>query len=295
MDKIADYWTFLGLSELAIDVKGSNESWAAPVAAIFAPQGLSEAHWVTETPEVVVGIRLAGAHIRDCQRSIARSTESGGNLTVQPKGTPNKYLANGSVSIAQIVLSEKLLDRASEMSGQGKLSGRLRPDLIFSGDRALNATGTIYVQRALNVREPPTVLEMESRLLQFLDALLKLHGSASPAVAPGGALSGWQLRRVTEFMADHIDDNIILEDMASLVKLSAKHFARAFRQSTGVPPHRWLVERRIERARELLATGNLSLAEIALACGFADQSHFTVAFRRSVGVTPGAFRKQVRL
>jgi AraC-like DNA-binding protein len=77
-----------------------------------------------------------------------------------------------------------------------------------------------------------------------------------------------------------------------LAGLSAKHFARAFRQSTGVPPHRWLIEKRIERAKALLLGGGLSLAEIALACGFADQSHFTAAFRRGTGITPGAYRRE---
>jgi AraC-like DNA-binding protein len=109
-----------------------------------------------------------------------------------------------------------------------------------------------------------------------------------------GGLASWQLRRVTDFMLDHAEDDLLLEDLAGLVDLSVKHFARAFRQSTGLPPHRWLVNRRIDRARELLGKAELSLAEIALACGFADQSHFTVAFRKATGMTPGAFRREQR-
>jgi AraC family transcriptional regulator len=79
-----------------------------------------------------------------------------------------------------------------------------------------------------------------------------------------------------------------------LVGLSAKHFACAFRQSTGVPPHRWLVERGIDRARELLTAGGVGLAEVALACGFAGQSRFTATFRKMVGLTPGHFQKQMQ-
>jgi AraC family transcriptional regulator len=92
----------------------------------------------------------------------------------------------------------------------------------------------------------------------------------------------------------HLGDDIGLDDLAAIADLSAKHFARAFRQSTGMPPHRWLIERRIDHAKSLLGEDNLNLAEIALACGFADQSHFTAAFRKSVNTTPAIFRRELR-
>jgi transcriptional regulator GlxA family with amidase domain len=72
------------------------------------------------------------------------------------------------------------------------------------------------------------------------------------------------------------------------------HFARAFRTSVGMPPHRYLVERRVARARELLASTNMPLAEIALAAGFSDQSHFARRFREHVGTTPRAYRWNLR-
>ena len=93
----------------------------------------------------------------------------------------------------------------------------------------------------------------------------------------------------------HLAKDLGLEDLAAVVDLSPQHFARAVCQSTGLPPHRWLTNQRIERARDLLATGNLPIAEIALDCGFADQSHLTTAFRKATGVTPGAYRREARL
>jgi AraC family transcriptional regulator len=102
------------------------------------------------------------------------------------------------------------------------------------------------------------------------------------------------LRRVEEFLIAHLADDIGLDDLAAIADLSAKHFARAFRQSTGMPPHRWLIERRIDRAKALLVGDDQSLAEIALTCGFADQSHFTAAFRKVVGATPGSYRRELR-
>jgi AraC-like DNA-binding protein len=109
-----------------------------------------------------------------------------------------------------------------------------------------------------------------------------------------GGISPARLRRVEEFLMAHLADDIGLDALAATADLSAKHFARAFRQSTGMAPHRWLIQRRIERAMDLLKTTSASLAEIALACGFADQSHFTAAFRKSVGATPGSFRRDLQ-
>lgn len=107
---------------------------------------------------------------------------------------------------------------------------------------------------------------------------------------PRGQLAPWQLRLATEMMASKLDGEIRLGEIAAACKLSVKHFARAFRRSTAAPPHRWLMQRRIERAQTLLLSTSRSLAEIALECGFSDQSHFTTVFRRMVGVPPGAWR-----
>lgn len=106
-----------------------------------------------------------------------------------------------------------------------------------------------------------------------------------------GGLAPSQERRVKELMAASLSEDISLGLLAAECGLSSRHFARAFRQSTGLSPHRWLMKCRLERARELLADCHLSLSEIALVCGFADQSHFTKAFTASVGTGPGAWRR----
>jgi AraC-like DNA-binding protein len=85
-------------------------------------------------------------------------------------------------------------------------------------------------------------------------------------------LTPWPLRRAVEFIETHIDGDPSITDVAKKCCLSAKHFARAFRQPTGMPPHRWLIKRRIERAKQLLLADRRDLAQIALACRFADQS-----------------------
>jgi AraC-like DNA-binding protein len=108
---------------------------------------------------------------------------------------------------------------------------------------------------------------------------------------PKGGLAPWQERRAKEMLASKLDGDQSLQDIAASCGLSVSHFSRAFRQSTGLPPHRWLLRHRIEIAKELMENRKRSLAEIAVKAGFADQSHLTSVFSRQVGASPGAWRR----
>jgi AraC family transcriptional regulator len=110
-----------------------------------------------------------------------------------------------------------------------------------------------------------------------------------------GGLAPWQERRAKEMLLDGISSGVALEKVAAACQLSTHYFARAFRQSTGQPPYRWLLQRRIEVARGLLTQSSIDIAEIALRCGFSDQSHFTRVFSRMVGTSPGSWRRESRL
>jgi AraC family transcriptional regulator len=109
-----------------------------------------------------------------------------------------------------------------------------------------------------------------------------------------GGLAPWQERRAKEFLDANLDGDVSVMVLARACGLSSHHFSRAFRQSTGMPPHRWLLQRRVDKAKELLRGTNVSLAEIALDCGFADHSHFTRVFTRAVGIGPGQWRRARR-
>jgi AraC family transcriptional regulator len=108
-----------------------------------------------------------------------------------------------------------------------------------------------------------------------------------------GGLAAWQERRAKELLVANLDGGVELADIARECRLSVGHFSRAFRQSMGVAPHSWLMSRRVELAKDLLRDREASLSEIALRCGFADQSHFTRVFTRRAGVSPGAWRRGV--
>jgi AraC family transcriptional regulator len=101
----------------------------------------------------------------------------------------------------------------------------------------------------------------------------------------------WQQKRVVDFIEEHLADEISLAALAELVELSLFHFARAFTQSFGVPPHRYHMARRIDRARILLQKQALSVTEIGIQIGFRETSSFTRAFRKVTGLTPTEFRR----
>lgn len=109
-----------------------------------------------------------------------------------------------------------------------------------------------------------------------------------------GGLARWQEDCAKAYMVGRIGESFAVESVAALCGMSAPHFSRAFKISTGLPPYRWLVKRRIQHAKELLTAGPRSLADISMECGFSEQSHFTNAFRREAGMTPGAWRRTHR-
>ena len=107
-----------------------------------------------------------------------------------------------------------------------------------------------------------------------------------------GGLAPWQERRAKELMESRLGSDLSLEELASACRLSVAHFARAFRKSVGITPHKWLVGRRIATAQRLLLDTEKPLIQIAADCGFADQAHFTNVFNRVTGAPPGAFRRK---
>jgi AraC family transcriptional regulator len=126
-----------------------------------------------------------------------------------------------------------------------------------------------------------------------IEVLRWQRGNSDFARPARGGLSTRQLRRVTTFIEDHLPEEIGLVPLADLVGLSPWHFCRAFKQSTGVSPHRFLVQTRIERAKRLLADRTVSVTQVALAVGFGGSTQLARAFRATVGVSPRKYRSSL--
>ena len=129
--------------------------------------------------------------------------------------------------------------------------------------------------------------------LVLMHELIRLERAACVATTPlRGGLPAWQRKRLIDFIEEHLAEKISLAALAELVDLSLYHFARVFRQSFGVPPHRYHMARRMERARSLLQRPSLPVTNIGIQIGFREASSFTKAFRRFTGLTPTEYRHQ---
>ncbi|MET0444285.1 MAG: AraC family transcriptional regulator, partial [Pseudorhodoplanes sp.] len=135
------------------------------------------------------------------------------------------------------------------------------------------------------------------RYLEALGAVLvhelvRLANGVGARQAPArGGLAGWQQRAVTAYIEEHLEETIPLSKLAELARLSQYYFCRAFKESVGLPPHRYHIMRRIERAKSMLANVTPSVTEIGLAVGFSETSSFTAAFRKMTGQTPTSYRR----
>ncbi len=158
-----------------------------------------------------------------------------------------------------------------------------------------NMLGRAFNTLAGELAQPDGVLPLftEGWTMQTLAHLARAAHEHRPArAARGPGLAPWQLRRAKEMLRAHLDKRISPLRVAEACRLSASHFSRAFKDSTGISPCQWLVALRLETAQNLVENSQVPLAEIAYTCGFADQSHFTRVFGRALGTGPGAWRRE---
>lgn len=162
--------------------------------------------------------------------------------------------------------------------------GLIRPQ-VNRFDSELDA---LFAAKAAALREPGpfTRLRLQGLALAALARVLHLSQAEPVRRGSGGALTPARMRRIEAFVEDRLSAEICLEDMAACVGLSPSHFSRAFKAQTGVTPYAWVVGRRVERVKERLLAGRGRLTDIAVDCGFANQSHMTDVFRRATGMAP---------
>jgi len=136
-------------------------------------------------------------------------------------------------------------------------------------------------------------LFVDSATSLIVTRLWRLSGARESDMSRQTGLAPWARKRVVDYLRARLTDPVTLKELAAEVRLSPSHFCTAFRHSFGLPPHRWWLLQRIEKAKELLsAPGPVSMSEVALECGFATSAHFAAAFRRHAGMTPSAWRRE---
>ena len=172
----------------------------------------------------------------------------------------------------------------------GIISPTISPRLFFF-DQAIWDTA-LKLKAEVGNSDPSSRQYAEALSLVLMHELIRLEQTTSGAAGPlRGGLPARQQKRLAEFIDEHLAEEISLAALAELVDLSLFHFARAFKQSFGVPPHRYHMDRRMDRARSLLRRSALSVTQIGIQIGFRETSSFTRAYRKFAGVTPTEYRR----
>jgi AraC family transcriptional regulator len=168
----------------------------------------------------------------------------------------------------------------------------LSPRLLFE-DAAIWSTVS-KLKQAIDAPDTENRLYVEALGLVLGHELIRLNrGKAHSDTPVRGGLAAWQQRVVTGYVEEHLAEPIALATLAGLVRLSTYHFCRAFKQSFGIPPHRYHTSRRVEEAKVMLASRKHSVTEIGLALGFSETSSFTAAFRKITGQTPSSYQRSL--
>jgi AraC family transcriptional regulator len=208
-----------------------------------------------------------------------------------PGGYDRRWIAPGDTTGRHFYLKHGLIAEAACEMGRAEAPD-LRDDRVFARDAELRVMLDQYVRRGVDPVARASRAEMDLRALLIGMRLVSFHAAGAASPPPRvGALSPRRLRAVAEAVEAWIDQDLSLERLAAVAGLAKYHFATAFRQATGLTPHRFVTQRRIERAKAALA-GPATITEIALACGFGSHQHFCTAFRRETGVTPSEWRRR---
>ena len=219
-----------------------------------------------------------------------------GSILVIPAGSPARWRWSGRMETLIDFLEPRLVARVAAEAFDLDPARTMVPPLDSLDLPQLRAT-MWAVDAELRAGGAGKNLAAES-LANILAVHLIRHVLAPrrPERGRDGALPRGRLRAVVEYIEEHLDGNPSLEQLAAVARLSVYHFARLFKAATGLPPHQYVILRRVERTKQLLQAGtDLSLAEVAAGAGFSDQSQFSHHFKRLVGVTPGQYRMSARI
>lgn len=164
---------------------------------------------------------------------------------------------------------------------------------IVRSDHRLDTLSS-YARELASSEESPSPLLWDSLCVLLLHRICAIAASEGDSEKRAERLSAWQVRRVVDFLSDHLASPVTLADLAGLVELSPYHFARAFKNTVGIPPHRYQVMIRIEKAKALLVGSAASILDVACLVGYESHSSFARSFKREVGVSPVRFRADHR-
>ena len=219
---------------------------------------------------------------------VARRLQHEGDMDLTPTGFAGTWVDEEPANFLLIDLAPSIVHEAAADIGLSAARLGIEPQAQFRDARLEPIAFALKAE--LEADEPNGRLYLEGLGLALAAGLVARFGKAPRALPDGQVLSPMRMRRVVDYVESHIEEDLSLQRLAEVAGLGLSHFKALFRRSAGRPVHRYVIERRVERARSLPRDGEMPLAEVALAAGFARQSHMASHLRRQLGTTPSRLR-----
>jgi AraC-like DNA-binding protein len=265
---------------------GLAEGWDIPVFVWRYGQGCEQT--ISAHDETVLSIFDEKSLLERIDGRLAglRGGEGPASIALAHGASRRTYVALRESLVTHFYLSRRFL--TSVMAQTNERLVRDPADRIFAIDTRLAKAARDYAARAFDESDPPTPLEMNARsILLAIDILREDKASNENKIS---RLNKLKSHRIIDMIDENLGSRLSLGDLSAELGYSTSHFLLLFKNTFGVTPHRFLLAKRIDRAKELIKRGSIPLSQIALECGFASQQHFSTLFRRATGVTPSAFR-----
>ena len=214
-----------------------------------------------------------------------------GDMLITPANTPLFVRWEGEENCLKIQLSAEFLKNVASQTGE-KDSDRLEliPTFQFRDPQLEGIAKMIFTEFQHNLAGNRLYVDSLANILAV--NLLRQYATTKPKLPIyEGGLPQRQLVQVLDYIDAHLAQNLKLENLAQLLDMSQFHFSRLFKQSLGISPYQYLIQQRVERAKQLLKQTDKSIVEIAFDCGFSSHSHLSKQFRQFTGITPKAYRK----
>jgi AraC family transcriptional regulator len=261
---------------------GQRSGFAAGLYRI--PAGLID---VAPALDHVVGIHV-GPPVREACRidgRVHRRLQTEGDIDILPAGLSGVWEDETAGTVLLLRMTQAFWREAADGMGVDPEQAQLDPRFQLKDPRIEHIGWALKAE--LEADEPGGPLYTESLGNALAVHLLRRYAGAA-TIRPRRGLSAVQRRRVLDHIEGHLDDRMSLSELAAVAGISVSHFKSLFKATTGLSVHRYVMERRVERAKTLLLGGALPMSAIALEAGFAHQSHMARAMRRILGVTPSA-------
>ncbi|HKJ62192.1 MAG TPA: AraC family transcriptional regulator [Hyphomicrobiales bacterium] len=268
-------------------------------------EGLAAARWLrNETTEVsyvlpnhhTLSLYVSGGEqFRRCQQDGILKSFGAGSLNLMPEAVTSDWLIAGAIDFFHLYIPRPVFDRVVVAALDRDPAHVNLLERIYFADPVLEQLIRLtFLTR--NWNDPADSLALSYAGHMLLAHLIGHFSTVGEGglVAKGGLLPRL-LRRIEAYVEAYLDTPLRISDLAGIAGLSEFHFARMFKTSTGESPHRFVQRRRVEKAKQLMSETDSELSEIALACGFATQSHFSACFRKRTGLTPSAYRSAIAL